>query len=406
MPQAIASFWCAQHGCLGIHKQPSVAYKHKILLLRTMDLPFFMFFVNWFIIVIFEYLAAGRKNEVRIIDFRSDTVTLPTEEMLYEMGRAPLGDDVYGDDVTVNKLEERASQIVGKEAALLVPSGTMGNLIAVMAHTTPGQEIILEESSHIYLFEVAGIARLAGVQARTIRGEAGALAVEEVKAAIRAENIHFPETGLICLENTHNMAGGAAIPVEKMEAVYKLAKEKNIPLHLDGARIFNAAEALKVDVKEIAENADSVMFCLSKGLCAPIGSILAGSKGFIDKSRKLRKMLGGGMRQAGIIAAAGIVALDTQARRLHQDHSNARLLAEELNQIDGVEVDLRLVQSNIINVDFYNTGKAIPELVMLMKENGILVNGRNNRLIRFVTHNGISACDIQEAVQRIKLICE
>lgn len=343
---------------------------------------------------------------MRIIDFRSDTVTLPTEEMLQEMVKAPLGDDVYGDDATVNKLEELASEIMGKEAALLVPSGTMGNLIAVMAHTTPGQEIILEESSHIYLYEVAGIARLAGVQARTLKGEAGALAVEEVEASIRAENIHFPETGLICLENTHNMAGGVAIPVEKMEAIYRLAKEKNIPLHLDGARIFNAAETLEVDVKEIAKNVDSLMFCLSKGLCAPIGSILAGSKDFIGKARKLRKMLGGGMRQAGIIAAAGIVALDTQAKRLHQDHSNARLLAEGLNQIKGVEVDLAMVHSNIINVDFYNTGKAIPELVKIMKEKGILVNGRNHRLIRFVTHNGINPPDIQEAIDRIRKICE
>lgn len=355
---------------------------------------------------IIEIYGIREEKDMRIIDFRSDTVTLPTEEMLQEMVKAPLGDDVYGDDETVNNLEKLAAEIMGKEAALLVPSGTMGNLIAVMAHTTPGQEIILEESSHIYLYEVAGIARLAGVQARTLKGEAGVPSVEDVEAAIRVDNIHFPETGLICLENTHNMAGGVAIPIEKMEAVYKLAKKKNIPLHLDGARIFNAAETLKVDVKEITKNVDSVMFCLSKGLCAPIGSILAGSKSFIDKARKLRKMLGGGMRQAGIIAAAGIVALNKQSKRLHEDHLHARLLAEGLNHIKGVEVDLAMIHSNIINVDFYNTGKSVPDLVKEMKEKGILVNGRNHRLIRFVTHNGISSSDINKAVEIIKQLCE
>jgi len=343
---------------------------------------------------------------MKVMDFRSDTVTLPTESMLKEMVKAPLGDDVYGDDETVNRLEALAAEVMGKEAALLVPSGTMGNLIAVMAHTIPGQEIILEESSHIYLYEVAGIARVAGVQARTLKGENGALRVEDIEAAIRVDNIHFPETGLICQENTHNMGGGVAIPLEKMEAIYKLGKARNIPLHLDGARIFNAAEALAVNVKDIAQYVDSVMFCLSKGLCAPIGSLLVGDKAFIAKARKFRKMLGGGMRQAGIIAAAGIVALEEQSKRLHEDHSNAVLLAEKLSEIPGVKVDLSTVHSNIINVDFYDTGISIPNLVNKMRERGILVNGRNNRLIRFVTHNGVTKYDVLEAVEVIKQICE
>ncbi len=343
---------------------------------------------------------------MKIIDLRSDTVTLPTEKMLEEMVRAPLGDDVYGDDETVNRLEATAAAIIGKEAALFVPSGTMGNLIAVMAHTTPGQEIILEESSHIYLYEVAGIARLAGVQARPLKGDNGALEVEDVQEAIRVENIHFPETGLICQENTHNMSGGAVIPLDKMEAIYWLAKEEKIPLHLDGARIFNAAEALGVNVRDIAKYVDSVMFCLSKGLCAPVGSMLAGDVEFIKKARRLRKMLGGGMRQAGVIAAAGIVALEEQTKRLKEDHDNARFLAEQLNGIEGLEVDLSTVHTNIINVDFYNTGISIPHMVNQLKDRGILVNGRNSRVIRFVTHNGVSREDILEAVKIIKQICE
>ncbi len=343
---------------------------------------------------------------MRIMDFRSDTVTLPTEVMLNKMVKAPLGDDVYGDDETVNRLEALAASVMGKEAALLIPSGTMGNLIAVMSHTTPGQEIILEESSHIYLYEVAGIARVAGVQARTLKGDNGALRVADIEAAIRVDNIHFPETGLICQENTHNMGGGVTIPLEQMEAVYKLGKARNIPLHLDGARIFNAAVALGVNVREIAKYVDSVMFCLSKGLCAPIGSMLVGERAFIEKARKYRKMLGGGMRQAGIIAAAGIVALEEQSKRLHEDHSNAILLAERLNTIEGVAVDLTTVQSNIINVDFHDTGISIPDLVNKMRESGILVNGRNHRLIRFVTHNGVTKADVVEAVEIIRQICK
>ncbi|KAB3527643.1 low-specificity L-threonine aldolase [Alkaliphilus serpentinus] len=341
---------------------------------------------------------------MKILDFRSDTVTLPTKEMLEAMTHAKLGDDVYGDDETINRLELLAAEKIGKEAALFVPSGTMGNLIAVMAHTTPGQEIILEESCHIYLYEVAGIARLAGVQARTIPGINGLPPLEAIKNAVRQENIHFPETGLISLESTHNMSGGMTLPLKEMASIYHFAKEKGIPVHLDGARLFNAAKHLQVEAKEITRYTDSVMFCLSKGLSAPVGSILAGTQDFIVKARKLRKMLGGGMRQAGVIAAAGIVALEGMVDRLAEDHVNALLLAKELNSIKGVSVDLEKVHSNIINVDFYETGFKAPGLASKMKDKGLLVNPRNDRVIRFVTHRGVGKEEVASAVEVVKEI--
>ncbi len=344
-----------------------------------------------------------KENKYRY-DFRSDTVTLPTQEMLEEIVKAKLGDDVYGDDETVNQLEAMTADMMGKEASLFVPSGTMGNLIAVLAHTTPGQEIILEESSHIYLYEVGGIARLAGVQARTLKGIDGMPTVEAIKGAIRQENIHFPETGLICLENTHNMSGGMVLPLEEIKKVSELAKEKKIPLHIDGARIFNAANYLKINVKEIVQYTDSIMFCLSKGLSAPIGSMLVGSQEFIRKARKIRKMLGGGMRQVGIIAAAGIIALKDHNQWINKDHENAKLLAEGLNHLEGVSVDLSKLHTNIINVDFYETGLNIQELVAKMTEKGLLVNPRNERLIRFVTHRGVGKEDVIAAIGIVKEI--
>ncbi|WP_026475800.1 low-specificity L-threonine aldolase [Alkaliphilus transvaalensis] len=343
-------------------------------------------------------------NTQQIFDFRSDTVTHPTEEMLKEIVKAPLGDDVYGDDETVNLLEAKTAELMGKEGALFVPSGTMGNLIAVLAHTTPGQEVILEESCHIYLYEVAGIARIAGVQAKPIKGKDGMILAKDIEGAIRQENIHFPETGLICLENTHNMAGGVVLPLEEMRKVYELAKIKEIPLHIDGARIINAAHHLKVDVKEITQYADSVMFCLSKGLSAPIGSMLVGTKDFIKKARKLRKMLGGGMRQVGIIAAAGLVALRDHSQWMEEDHLNAKKLAFGLNLIDGVRVNLDKVHTNILMADISETGFNAYDLVNRMSEKGLLVNPRNERLIRFVTHRGINNRDVEAAIKIVKEI--
>ncbi|WP_090553288.1 low-specificity L-threonine aldolase [Natronincola ferrireducens] len=340
------------------------------------------------------------------LDFRSDTVTLPTEEMLEKMVQAELGDDVYGDDATVNKLEAIAAEILGKEAALFVPTGTMGNLLAVMTHTIPGQEIILEESSHIYLYEVAGIARVGGVQARTIRGTNGVMNPHVVEDVIRKEDIHFPETGLICLENTHNMSGGMAIPLENMKQIYKVAKENNLPVHLDGARLFNAASYLKVEAREIVQYVDSVMFCISKGLCAPIGSLLVGTKGFIQRARKYRKMLGGGMRQAGVIAAAGIHALEEMTGRLDVDHQHAKLLAQKLREIPGISIDIDKVHTNIINVDFTESGFTTSQLIPRFEERGLLTNPRNQYVIRFVTHKDVTKQDVHDAITIIKQIIE
>ncbi|GAB6087943.1 low-specificity L-threonine aldolase [Alkaliphilus crotonatoxidans] len=342
----------------------------------------------------------------KVIDLRSDTVTLPTEEMLEAIGQASLGDDVYRDDATVIRLEKMAAELVGKEAALFVPSGTMGNLVAVMTHTTPGQEIILEESCHIYLYEVAGIARLAGVQARPIKGIDGIIPLKEIEGAIRSENIHFPETGLICLENSHNMAGGTVVPLEKMKEIYELAKSHGIPLHLDGARIFNAALYLSVEPREIAKYCDSLMFCLSKGLSAPVGSLLAGTKDFIERARKNRKMLGGGLRQAGVLAAPGIVALEKYRHWLQKDHDHARVLAHGLKAIEGIQVAVDQIHTNIVNADFYHTGCSVASLLKDMYHKGIWANGRNDRMIRFVTHRGITEQDVLRAVDIIKEILE
>ncbi|ABR48599.1 Threonine aldolase [Alkaliphilus metalliredigens QYMF] len=339
---------------------------------------------------------------MKMIDLRSDTVTLPSEKMLQAIQVAQLGDDVYGDDVTTNELEALAANITGKEAGLFVPTGTMGNLIAVMTHTKPGQEIILEESCHIYLFEVGGIARIAGVQARPIQGSDGKICCEKIQKAMRTENIHFPETGLICLENTHNMAGGTVVPLENMKEIYELGQSIGVPIHLDGARVFNAATHLGVQVKEIAQYVDSMMFCLSKGLGAPIGSMLVGSNTFISQARKYRKMLGGGMRQVGVIAAPGRIAIEEMVERLELDHKNAKKLAEGLNSIKGVSVELSKVHTNIVNVDFSETGLACTDIVESLKKKGILANVRGQQEIRFVTHKDVTTEEISNTIKVIK----
>lgn len=342
---------------------------------------------------------------MRIIDFRSDTITKPTEEMREAMFKAEVGDDVYGEDPTINRLEEMAAKLVGKEAALFVPSGTMGNQLAVLCHTQRGEEVILEERSHIYNYEVAGIAFLSGVQARIVKGNNGIMSAKDVENAIVADgDIHHPQTGLICMENTHNMAGGIVVPTESMKEVYDLAKKYNLPVHLDGARVFNASTSLGCDVKEITRYCDSLMFCLSKGLCAPVGSILAGSKEFINKARRYRKMLGGGMRQAGILAAAGLLALTSMVERLPEDHRNARLLAEGLKGIKGIQVNIDTVQSNILMVDLTTTEYDSVSLVARLKEQGILASDINSSRIRFVTHKYISQDDIEYTVDSIKKV--
>lgn len=342
---------------------------------------------------------------MRIIDFRSDTITKPTEEMREAMFKAEVGDDVYGEDPTINELEEMAAKLVGKEAALFVPSGTMGNQLAVLCHTQRGDEVILEEKSHIYNYEVAGIAFLSGVQARIVKGNNGIMNAKDVEKAIVADgDIHHPQTGLICMENTHNMAGGIVVPPEAMKEIYDLAKEYNLPVHLDGARVFNASTSLGCDVKEITRYCDSLMFCLSKGLCAPVGSMLAGSKEFINKARRYRKMLGGGMRQAGVLAAAGLLALTSMVKRLPEDHRNARLLAEGLKDIKGIQVNMDTVQSNILMVDITTTEYDSVSLVARLKEQGVLASDINSSRIRFVTHKYISQDDIEYTVGKVKKV--
>lgn len=338
------------------------------------------------------------------IDLRSDTVTLPTQEMRDAMYNAEVGDDVYGEDPTVNLLEEMAAKIFGKEAAMFVTSGTQGNQICVMTHTQPGDEIILEEKSHIITYEVGGIGRLSGVQAKLIRGTKGAMDPLDIKAAIREDDIHQPKTSLICVEDTHNRAGGTVIPMDILQSTYELAKDYNIPVHMDGARIFNAATYLNVPVSQIAKYSDSIMSCLSKGLCAPAGSVIAGTKSFITKARKFRKMLGGGMRQSGFLAAAGITALEKMPSRLNEDHENAKLLAEGLCNIPGIKIDMDTVQTNIVICDISNLNMPADEFSSKLYKKGIKINGGSGTTVRFVTHCGISRSDIETALESIKSI--
>lgn len=338
----------------------------------------------------------------KVIDLRSDTVTKPTPEMREAMARAEVGDDVYGEDPTVNRLEALGAEMTGKEAAVFVPTGTMGNQVSIMAWTQRGDEIIVESNAHIFMFEAGGPAVLSGVQIRTVPGFRGAMDPEDVEAAIRPQDLHCPRTSLICLENTHNRSGGCVIPLDNMKAIYELAKQHGINVHLDGARVFNAATALDVDVKQITRYADSVQFCLSKGLCAPVGSLVAGPKEFVDRARKARKILGGGMRQAGVLAAAGIVALEKMTKRLGEDHEKARKLAQGLAAIPGLEIDMDTVQTNMVMVGTKGAGIDAAEFAALMKRHGVLFNWSTRYKVRMVTHNDVGFDDIDEAIRRVK----
>lgn len=338
----------------------------------------------------------------RLIDLRSDTVTRPTEKMREAMAAAVVGDDVYGEDPTVNRLEELASGMVGKEAALFVPSGTMGNLLALLSHTRPGDEVALEAGSHIYNYEVGGLGAIAGLTPRLIFAPDGMVTADMFRSVLRGENIHFPSTRLLCLENTHNMAGGVVTPPEVMAEVFAAAREAGVKIHLDGARVFNAATYLGQPVTVITQWVDSVMFCLSKGLSAPVGSILAGDSEFIRRARKFRKQLGGGMRQAGVLAAAGIIALEEMTERLAEDHANARKLAEGLAELPGFEVELEKVQTNIVFAAMKNTPILAPELCQRMRERGVVMMPRSEDSIRFVTHREVTAEDIDYVLSAIK----
>lgn len=334
------------------------------------------------------------------IDLRSDTVTQPTEAMRQAMAHAEVGDDVYGDDPTVNRLESLASEMLGKEAALFVPSGTFGNQLAIMSHTQRGDEILIGEECHILMHEVGAAAVLSGVQTRPFPTRNGSADIERLEKMIRGIDIHFPDTGLICMENAHS--SGAAVPMENMNAVYHLAKSRDIPVHLDGARIFNAAIALGVDVKDISAYADSVNVCLSKGLCAPVGSILVGSNDFIRKARKNRKLMGGGLRQAGILAAAGIIALTEMVSRLGEDHTNARYLADRLEEIESCQV---LRDRLDINMVFFKLPESViseSAFIAGMNKEKIKINGQEDGEYRFVTNRGVSIEDIDKVIQTAK----
>jgi len=333
-----------------------------------------------------------------MVDLRSDTVTLPTPEMLRAMATAELGDDVYREDPTVRRLEEMAAERMGKEAALFVPSGTMGNGIAVLTHTRRGDEVICDRTSHVYDAEVGGRAVRSGVQARPLESDKGMLRSEQVAAAIRPDDVHFPRSRLLCLENPHNFGGGTVTSMDSMAALCATAHGGGLAVHLDGARIFNAATALGVPAAAIASPADSVMFCLSKGLCAPVGSMLAGPAEWMSEARRARKMLGGGLRQAGLLAAAGIVALGTMVDRLADDHANARRLAEGLAETPGLEVDLGAVQTNMVFVDVVARALDAPALVARLESLGVRAGAVGSRRVRFVTHKDVDAAGIEAAL--------
>lgn len=334
------------------------------------------------------------------IDLRSDTVTMPTEKMRKAMYAAEVGDDVYGDDPTMNELEEYAAHLVGKEAALFVPSGTFGNQLCLFTHCQRGNEVILGDDCHIVQHEVGAASVIAGVQLRTLTTNRGELDPNEVEAKIREEDLHFPSTGLICMENAYS--NGRVIPLDTMARIYREAQEHRIPVHLDGARLFNAALYLHTEAPYLTSCCDSVMFCLSKGLCAPVGSMVAGSREFIARARKKRKLMGGGLRQAGVLAAAGLIALQDMRERLAEDHANALFLGEELDKLDGIRVLMEDIHINMVFFDMQETGIDDNTMVQEFFRKGIKINSSESGLMRFVTHYGISRDDINTVVNTLK----
>lgn len=341
-----------------------------------------------------------------LIDLRSDTVTLPTEEMLEAIRYAELGDDVFGEDPTVNRLEEMAAERMGKEAALLVTSGTQANLVSLMSNTKRGEMVILESEAHILWYEVGGLSAIAGLLPWPLKSRYGALNPEDVEAALRPENIHYPEATLICIENTHNRHGGTVITPSQIEAISKVAKAHGLKLYMDGARIFNAAVAMKTDVKEFTRHVDNLMFCLSKGLSCPVGSVVVGSAEFIERARKNRKILGGGMRQAGVIAAPGIIALEKMIDRLEEDHRNARLLANGLSKVEGISVNFETVQTNIVQFNMGGLGITSEQFVSKLSEKGVLALTLAENKIRMVTHRGIGKEHVEKTISIVEDIAK
>ena len=338
------------------------------------------------------------------IDLRSDTVTKPTPEMREAMAEAEVGDDVYRDDPTVNRLEELAAEMLGKEGALFVPSGTMGNLIALLVHCQRGDEVIVGNRSHIYLNEAGGMSALGGIQPCPIQNQAdGALALDDILASIRTEDVHHPITRLICLENTQNICGGVSLTSEYTRQVGELAHGNDLSLHVDGARIFNAAVAQNESVKELVKPADSVMFCLSKGLAAPIGSMLVGAHKFISRARHIRKMLGGGMRQVGVVAAAGMISLERMTKRLAEDHARAKKMADGLRQVKGLVVDASSPYTNMVYLDLSEDVRIDAQrITQKMKDLGVLVDPENARRFRLVTHYWIDDDAVEKTLSAFR----
>lgn len=335
---------------------------------------------------------------MQIVDLRSDTVTKPSSGMRKTMAEAEVGDDVFGEDPTVNRLQEVVAELLGKEASLFVPSGTMGNEICIKCHTRPGDEVICEHGCHIYNYESGAASFLSGVQMRPIVGNKGVITVEQVEEVINPPQDHFPRSAVIAVENTHNSAGGTIFPLEQLTHLYQLAQKRNLKLHLDGARIWNASAATGISVKEYAQYCDSISVCFSKGLGAPIGSAVAGTKEFIVEAHRLRKLYGGGMRQVGILAAGALYALEHNLQRLNEDHENARFLAQKLLEIPGIRLDLDSVQTNIVIFDIKDTGRSVPEIIEGLKNRGVLVVPFGHTTLRAVTHLNVSRQDIEKAL--------
>ena len=338
------------------------------------------------------------------IDLRSDTVTKPSHEMRESMSAAEVGDDVYGEDPTVNLLQDKTADILGKEAALFVPSGVMANQLAIKTHTLPGDEVIVESDSHIFNFETAGAAFLSNVQLHTVNGNHGILNAEQITQSIRSSVYYNPRTSLVCLENTHNKAGGTIYPLEEIKSISELTRNRNIALHLDGARLWNASVASGIMPSEYARYFDTVSVCFSKGLGAPIGSALAGTREKIEKARKYRKIFGGGMRQAGILAAGALFALEHNMERLKEDHKKAKLLAEQLQRVFGIHIDQEYVQTNIVVIDIKERKESPGDILALLKAKGVLLSEMGNTTLRAVTHLDVSMEQINSAADIMKLV--
>ena len=334
-----------------------------------------------------------------VVDLRSDTFTKPSPGMREVIARAEVGDDVFGEDPTVNLLQERVASMLGKEAGLFVASGTMGNQVAVNAHTQPGQEVILESDAHIFHYEAAGPALLSGVQLHPLSGRRGVLTVEAIEAAIRPVEEHYPQTSLICLENTHNRAGGTIYPLDEIRRIREVADVHGVPMHLDGARLWNASVAAGIPLKEYGQYFDSVSVCFSKGLGAPVGSMVVGSHGFIARARRYRKVYGGGMRQVGILAAAALYALEHNVERLAEDHRNARRLAEAVALLPGVEIDLNSIQTNIVMMEVKKAKYTASQVVEQLKERGVLLLAITPTQLRAVTHLDVPEGGVDRAIR-------